>query len=213
MRRFAGILLACSVNAAYAEVPFSGEWKYVEHLGASEKPYSTFDIRLTERTDGEIQGSYCFVTQGGNRIDCDPDGKAINITGHVTPDGNSAKVHFYSFFGAKDGVAELAATGSDLTWQVTKNPSGDFFYGPYKVELKKTPEDKHRGERRVVIDKAYLYGQPFASPATKIYVVKGDYVKLIKISDDFKFWQVQYVSSNGVAIERWIDCNAIASCP
>jgi hypothetical protein len=43
--------------------------------------------------------------------------------------------------------------------------------------------------------------------------VKGDYVKLIKISDDFKFWQVQYVSSNGVAIERWIDCNAIASCP
>jgi len=213
MKAIAGILLACSVNAAYAETPFSGEWQYVEHLGASQKPYSTFDLRLTERADGEIHGFYCFITQNGNRIDCDPEGKAINITGRIAPDGKSAVVQFYSFFGAKGGVAELATTDNILTWRVTKNPSGDFFYGPFKVELKKAPDDKYRGERQVVIDKAYLYGQPSISPTTKTYVVKGDYVKLIRVSDDFKFWQVQYLSNNGGVIERWIDCNAIASCP
>ncbi|WP_051980374.1 hypothetical protein [Burkholderia sp. 9120] len=212
-KAIAGIALAYSVNGAYAQGPFSGDWKYVERADASGKPYSTFEVKLTELADGQLQGSYCFVTQSGNRIDCDPDRKAINITGLVAPDGKSAEVHFYSFFGAKDGVAELATPGSDLNWRVTQNPRGDFFYGPYKVKLKRTPTDEHRGERQVVTAKAYLYDQPSPLPATKTYVVKGDYVKLLSVSDDFKFWKVECVSGNGVVIERWIDCNAIESCP
>ena len=184
----------------------------MEHLRKSERLYSTFDIKLRERNDGQIEGSYCFVTQSGNRIDCDPDGKAINIMGHVASDGMSAEVHFYSFFGAKDGLAVLSRVGSDMAWRVKQNPSGDFFYGPYKVELERVSSDMHTGERQVVTTKAYLYDSPSTSPAVKTYVVKGDYVKLLVISEDLKFWKVQYVRSDRVVIERWIDCNAIDFC-
>ncbi|WGS51550.1 hypothetical protein LFL96_08645 [Paraburkholderia sp. D15] len=213
IKMIVGIALAYSVNVVYAQGPFSGDWKYVERADASGKPYSTFEVRLTESADGRLQGAYCFVTQSGNRIDCDPDRKAINITGRVATDGRSAEVHFYSFFGGKDGVAELATTDDELNWRVIQNPRGDFFYGPYKVKLQKEPTDEHRGERQVKAAKAYLYDQPSTLPVARTYVVKGDYVKLLRVSDDLKFWRVEYVSNSGAVIERWIDCRAIAFCP
>ncbi|QAU24627.1 hypothetical protein EO087_12010 [Dyella sp. M7H15-1] len=132
-KAIAWIFLASYFNVVHANKSFSGEWRYVQYIDTSKKPYSTFDIRLVEGNDGKIQGSYCFITQGGNRIDCDPDGEEINITGRAAPDDSSTEVHFYSFFGAKDGVARLSRVGNDLIWQVIKNPSGDFFYGPYKA--------------------------------------------------------------------------------
>lgn len=198
---------------AYAKNSFSGEWRYVDYIGTSRKPSFSFDIKLTQSADGKIQGSYCLINQSENRIDCDADNEVTNITGRGALDGSSTEVHFYSFFGGKDGVAKLSMVGNDLIWQVTKNPNGDFFYGPYKVELKKMPDNNHRGERRVVIDRAYLYDSPSISSITNAYVIKGDYVKLLNISDDFKFWRIRYIRTNGVAMERWIDCNAIASCP
>ncbi len=194
-----------------AEGRFSGDWEYVEHLAGANKPYSTFEIKLHEARDGTVTGSYCFITQNGNRIDCDTDG-AENISGHVSEDEQHAGVRFYSFFGAKDGFADLASYDDALTWKVKKSPKGDFFYGPYSVTLKRKQADIHPGERQVVLDKAFLYPTP-SEIKVKTYVVKGEYVKLISISDDLKFWKVSYSEKNGITIERWIDCRAINSCP
>ena len=127
-------------------------------------------------------------------------------------DGQHAEVHFYSFFGAKDGWADLASSGNELTWKVTKNPKGDFFYGPYSVTLTRKQTDVHQGERQVIVDKAYLYPTP-SETKVRTYIVKGEYVKLISVSDDLKFWKISYSGKNGVSIERWIDCHAINSCP
>lgn len=208
------ILCTFFINTAYAQEYFSGEWRYADYTNASKTPHLTFDIKLTQGSGGKINGSYCIITQNGNRIDCDPDGSTINITGWGVPDSNSADVHFYSFFGAKNGVAKLSRVGDDLIWRVTKDPDGDFFYGPYKAELKKAPVNHHSDERQVVVNKAYLYNSPLISSATNdTYLIKGDHVELLRISDDLKFWRVRYIRSHRAAIERWIDCGAIDFCP
>lgn len=201
---------ALCVNAA--DKPFSGEWESVESMPGSSKVYSTFDLKLIELDDGTVQGSYCFVTQGGNRIDCDPDG-AKNITGRVSENGHQAEVYFYSFFGAKDGVAELAIKDGTLTWVVTKRPSGDFFYGPYKESLDIKQSKVQSNDYKVMAERAYLYNSPAESNGAKTYVVKGDHVKLISVSSDLSFWKIQYAEQNGTVIERWIDCHAINYCP
>jgi len=205
-----GIWLFHSMSWA-ADAKFSGDWEYVERVAGASKPYLTFEIKLHEARDGTVTGSYCFITENGNRIDCDVDGTE-NISGHVQQDGRHAEVRFYSFFGAKDGFADLASHHDTLTWKVTQNPKGDFFYGPYSVTLTRKQADVRQGERKVVADKAFLY--PTSSETkVKTYVVKGEYVKLITISDDLKFWKISYSERNGVTIERWIDCRAINFCP
>ncbi|WP_322032670.1 hypothetical protein [Paraburkholderia sp. J76] len=194
-----------------AEGKFSGDWEYIEHIAGSSKPYSTFEIKLGESRDGALTGSYCFITQNGNRIDCDTNG-AKNIFGRVREDGGHAEVHFHSFFGAKDGLADITSNGDKLMWRVTKNPKGDFFYGPYSATLTRKHIDAHQGEHQVIADKAYLYPTP-SEAKVNMYIVKGEYVKLINISDNMKFWKVSYSKKNGVTIERWIDCRAIDFCP
>ncbi|HEY2020272.1 hypothetical protein [Paraburkholderia sp.] len=216
-RKYA-ILLIVVLNTLFfhsitwaADGKFSGDWEYVEYLTGSSKPYSTFEIKLNEADDGAVTGSYCFITQNGNRIDCSTNG-IENISGHVREDGRHAEIHFYSFFGAKDGFADLASYDDALIWKVTKNPKGDFFYGPYAVTLTRKQANAHQGERQVVVGRAYLYPTP-SETKVKTYVVKGEYVKLIGISDDLKFWKISYSEKNGVTIDRWIDCHTINSCP
>ncbi|WP_429584998.1 hypothetical protein [Paraburkholderia youngii] len=205
-----GVLALSSVSWS-ADYNFSGDWEFIEHIAGSSKPYSTFELKLTEGADGTVTGSYCFITQSGNRIDCSANG-IDNLAGQVSKDGQHAEIHFDSFFGAKGGVADLASFDGLLTWKVRKNPIGDFFYGPYSVTLNRKKIDAHQGQRQVVVEKAYLYPTPSAT-TVKSYLIKGDYVRLIAVSDDFKFWKIVYSGKNGIAIERWIDCHAIDSCP
>lgn len=193
------------------ESRFSGDWEYVEYLAGSSKPYSTFEIKLHEARNGTVTGFYCFITQNGNRIDCGTNGTE-NIFGHVRENGRRAEVQFYSFSGAKAGLADLVSYDDALTWKVTKKPMGDFFYGPYSVTLTRKQGDAHQGERQIIVDKAYLYPTP-SETKVKTYVVKGEYVKLISISDDLKFWEVYYSKKDGVVLKRWVDCHAINSCP
>jgi hypothetical protein len=200
-----------SIASAAAASNFSGNWEYVEHVDGSGKPYSTFKIKLNEKSDGVVTGSYCFITQSGNRIDCDTDG-AKNIVGHIDENSQHAQVRFYSFFGAKDGVADLSYSDDTLTWKVTSNPVGEFFYGPYVAKLSRKQPDRHENQRRVVVDKAYLYASPIKTKV-ETYAVKGSFVKLLNLSDDLKFWKISYSSKNGTQIERWIDCHAIDFCP
>jgi hypothetical protein len=71
----------------------------------------------------------------------------------------------------------------------------------------------HQGEREVIVDKTYLYESPSQPSNSSTYIVKGDYVKPLRVSDNFKFWKIQYREKSGELIERWIDCNAINFCP
>jgi hypothetical protein len=193
------------------ESDYSGSWEYQEHVVGSSKPSSIFEIKLKETSDGSVTGSYCSVTQSGNRIDCSTD-DTENISGYISKNGRDAEVNFYSFFGGKAGVAVLSRNRDMLTWKVTRNPTGGPFYGPSFATLSKKQFDDHQGEREVVLDKAYLYPGP-AETKVKIYLVKGDYVRLIDISSDLKFWNVSYIQKNGTEINRWIDCRAINFCP
>jgi hypothetical protein len=41
---------------------FNGRWEYIEYVPGEKKPYSVFDISLSEIDEGDINGAYCFVT-------------------------------------------------------------------------------------------------------------------------------------------------------
>jgi hypothetical protein len=169
---------------------------------------------LSEGDDGNIHGAYCFVTQYGNRIDCSPDGE-LNVHGHVIGSSRKASVIFYSFFGAKNGFAELSlADDNSLTWNIVTHPQGDGYYGPNRIIFKKTVSQAatHVDERLVVVNKAYLYNEPSALRRSTAYVIKGDYVKPVSVSPDLRFWKVKFVAKSGRSIEKWIDCQDIDFC-
>jgi len=208
-----GCVVAGSRAACASEQSFYGTWEYVEYVNSAKTPFGVYNISLTEASDGAISGYYCFVTQSGNRVDCDPDKSAKNITGKVTADPTRAIVHFSSFFGAKDGIAELTLAGTTLSWKVVSEPTGGFFYGPYKLKLTKSLQNVPRGERVVVVDRAYLYASPATILEANTYIIKGDRVKLLALSDDRKFWKVSYTGKNGKVLLRWINCTAIDFCP
>lgn len=216
MRIFIGLCLLIGFEAAIAQVPQTevspllGEWRYVSAQHEGKKPYSTFVIKLHKSSGNQVAGSYCFITDEGRRIDCDPEG-TNNLDGTMSPDGLHATINFFSFFGAKNGVSDISLNNGELHWKVTKNPDGDFFYGPFDVYL--TKDSKASKNRQVTANRAYLYAEPFSKNKSKSYVIKGDVVELLNISDDLKFWRVRYTAKDGRIIERWIECGTVNACP
>jgi hypothetical protein len=210
---FAAISALIAPVLAFAkDLPFSGEWTSVENVAGQSKPYSIFTITLNEDEAGNVHGAYCFITQGGNRVDCSS-GKELNINGRVEDNKIIAAVNFYSFFGATDGMAEITVSGDWLIWNVVKHPEGGNYYGPLLVRMRKdTSAGPRPGERMVEVEKAFLYGTPSHSRGSHVYVVKGDYVKLINVSSDLRFWKVEFVAKDGRHIIRWIDCADIDFC-
>jgi hypothetical protein len=193
---------------------FNGKWEYVEYIPGSMKPYSVFDISLNEGENGKIYGAYCFVTQYGNRDDCSPDGE-LNVNGHAVDLTKKASVAFYSFFGVKNGIAELSINDDNsLTWTIIRQPQEGEYYGPNRIVLKKitSETDAHVGDRLVVAKKAYLYDAPSKLRQGETYVIEGDYVKLVRISTDLRFWEVKFSTKSGRTIEKWIDCQDIDFC-
>ncbi|WP_186259252.1 hypothetical protein [Burkholderia gladioli] len=215
-RIFIGLCLLIGSEAAIAQVPqkevspLLGEWRYVSTQHEGKKPYSTFVVKLHQSSGDQIVGSYCFITEGGRRIDCDPEG-TNNLKGTISSDGLHATINFFSFFGAKNGTSDISINKGDLHWKVTRNPDGDFFYGPFDVYL--TRDSKASGLRQVTASRAYLYTEPTREDKSKSYIIKGDAVELLKISDDLKFWMVRYTAKDGKSIERWIECGTVNACP
>lgn len=208
------ILLITPLLALAKEFPFSGEWSAIETVGGQSKPYSTFTVALKEDESGDVRGTYCFITQNGNRIDCSPD-KEVNINGHVEREKNTATVNFYSFFGATGGVAKITLGDDWLIWDVVESPKGGGYYGPMHITMHQdTSAESHAGERLVVSNKAFLYDTPSRSQATHTYVVNGDYVKLLSVSPDLQFWKIEFLSKNSRRhIIKWINCVDIDFCP
>ncbi|WP_186110276.1 hypothetical protein [Burkholderia gladioli] len=216
IRIFIGLCLLIGSEAAIAQVPQNevspllGEWRYVSTQHEGKKPYSTFVVELRQSSGDQIVGSYCFITEGGRRVDCDPEG-INNLNGTISSDGSHATINFFSFFGAKNGTSDISINKGELHWKVTKNPGGDFFYGPFDVYL--TRDSKASGLRQVTASRAYLYAEPTKKDKLKSYIIKGDAVELLKISDDLKFWMIRYTAKDGKSIERWIECGTVNACP
>ncbi|WP_322106532.1 hypothetical protein [Paraburkholderia sp. J41] len=66
--------------------------------------------------------------------------------------------------------------------------------------------------KTVIINKAYLFNSPTSSGIDRSYLIKGDGVSLVKKSDSGRYWLVDYVSSHGLRIEKWLRCEDIGYC-
>jgi len=117
------------LGSGYAHASsFDGVWEW--NAAPSTK---TFSIELKQH--GRIvQGQYCAVAQNGNRTDCD-DEENLNIKGTIDRAGQSATVHFSSFFGAENGKAQIKIQNDHLFWHIKKNPDNGEFYAPSDAVL------------------------------------------------------------------------------
>ncbi|VWD12126.1 hypothetical protein BCO18175_04817 [Burkholderia contaminans] len=191
---------------------FSGRWLFKKIVVGQSKPYSTFTVTIDEDRVGNIRGKYCFITQNGNRIDCNPDNE-LNISGRISGGKNKAVVRFYSFFGASGGVAEITVINNRLLWKVVKQPEGGDYYGPIHAELRRDDRSmRHYGERKVVVGRAFLYDSPSSAHVSHIYVIKGDYVRLVEVSSDLQFWKIEFVTKDENRLVKWINCSDIDFC-
>ncbi|TCC07135.1 hypothetical protein E0L21_12025 [Kosakonia quasisacchari] len=134
----ASFLLSCCASAASA-TDFSGQWH------GSERNESTLTLKLSQ-LNNKLTGSYCFITQRGNRIDC-PDEQQDNLRGDVK--NNTATITFDSSFGGKNGKATLVVNGDKLAWHLTQPPEHGDYYAPENYALVK--EVIHNGATTKII--------------------------------------------------------------
>ncbi|WP_342325082.1 hypothetical protein AAEY27_10065 [Kosakonia sp. BYX6] len=106
---------------------FSGKWQ------GDDDFTSTFSLKLLQQNN-KLTGSYCFITRGGNRIDC-ADEEQNNLSGEAK--NNVATITFDSTFGGKNGKATLVVDGEKMQWQLTQPPAKGNYYAPESYHLVK----------------------------------------------------------------------------
>ncbi|WP_314418876.1 hypothetical protein [Pseudescherichia vulneris] len=119
---------ACSIPVI-AQDDFTGQWH------GENKELSMLDLSLNQK-DNRLTGTYCYIAQAGNRIDCPPDNE-INIHGIVR--NGKAEVVFSSSFGGKSGHARLELNGEQMKWQLIKSPVHGDYYAPLNYVLTRQP--------------------------------------------------------------------------
>ena len=110
---------------------------------------STLTLRLAESGD-HISGSYCYISQRGNRIDCPADDER-NLSGTIA--GNRANVKFDSSFGGVDGRAVLEIKGSEMEWRLVTPPHKGRYYAPLRYTLNKADPVHNVETRKLDTDK------------------------------------------------------------
>ncbi|MGK3115384.1 hypothetical protein [Candidatus Pantoea formicae] len=149
-------------SLSFSSAGFSGEWSgFSGHQGSSS--YSTLNLKIMN--DGkEINGRYCYITRGGERIDC-PDDDKYNL--HGTVYGNKAVVKFNSTFGGRDGLADLTLTNNGINWHLVKKPDNGDFYAPDDMNLSKVNVRRN------------------ASIKSRVFSTKGFTITLVNNCGDF----------------------------
>ncbi|MBE3512801.1 MULTISPECIES: hypothetical protein [Enterobacter] len=122
---------------------FDGEW-----VGEFEND-STLTLRLAE-SDNRITGSYCYISQRGNRIDC-PEDDEQNLSGTIA--GNRANVEFNSSFGGVGGRAVLEIKGREMEWRLITPPQKGNYYAPLRYTLSKAASVQNAETRKLDTDK------------------------------------------------------------
>ncbi|MEG6215075.1 hypothetical protein UXO42_07935 [Enterobacter quasihormaechei] len=130
-------------SQSLAQGVFSGQWS------GEEKNKSTLTLNL-KQTGQEIQGNYCYITQGGNRIDCPLDNE-INLKGRVA--NNNANIEFNSSFGGEKGRATLAVNGNEMMWSLITPPGKGEYYAPVRYSLHKEMQKNKPEKRKLSTDK------------------------------------------------------------
>lgn len=65
-------------------------------------------------------------------------------------------------------------------------------------------------EFKLTVDKGYLYDSPNLSDKTRIYLVRGDQIKLLSYKNNF--YKIEYTSKENKIIKKWLHCSAINAC-
>ena len=125
---------------AIAKDMFSGQWS------GEQKNESALTLRLTQAGQN-VNGSYCYVTQNGNRIDCPPDDES-NLKGVIAE--NTANVEFNSSFGGEKGRAKLEVVGDKMIWTLITPPQKGEYSAPRNYEL--TRELKSSASEKRIFD-------------------------------------------------------------
>lgn len=126
------VLLSTSSLSLFASDDFTGQWSGQEK-NDNGSLYSTLTLKL-KQNNNNITGSYCYVTRGGNKIDC-PDDDQNNIKG--VANGNNALIDFDSAFGGVKGKANLEIKDNKVLWKLIKDPENGEFYAPKAYTLDK----------------------------------------------------------------------------
>jgi len=117
-------LALCSLGAL-ANERFSGQWEGENVAG------SVLMLNLKQNAQ-VINGTYCYITQRGNRIDCAAPGEN-NLHGIIA--GNRVDVVFDSSFGGVHGQASLEVESDRMTWRLIKVPVKGGYYAPQTFTL------------------------------------------------------------------------------
>lgn len=134
--RFNAMHFATNIQAGLA---FDGDW-----AGEFEND-STLTLRLAE-SGNRITGSYCYISQRGNRIDCPKDDEQ-NLSGTIA--GNRANVEFNSSFGGVGGRAVLEIKGSEMEWRLVTPPQKGYYYAPQRYTLRKAASVQNAETRKL----------------------------------------------------------------
>ncbi|WP_236327295.1 hypothetical protein [Enterobacter bugandensis] len=126
-----------------SKLVFDGEW------AGEFKKDSTLTLRLAE-SDNRITGSYCYISQRGNRIDC-PEDDEQNLSGTIA--GNRASVEFNSSFGGVGGRAVLEIKGREMEWRLVTPPQNGNYYAPLRYTLRKAASVQNAETRKLDTDK------------------------------------------------------------
>ncbi|HDR2621987.1 TPA: hypothetical protein QCI71_002881 [Enterobacter chuandaensis] len=126
-----------------SKLAFDGDW-----AGEFEND-STLTLRLAE-SGNRITGSYCYISQKGNRIDC-PEDDERNLSGTIA--GNRASVEFNSSFGGVGGRAVLEIKGGEMKWRLVSPPQNGNYYAPLHYTLRKAASVQHAESRKLDTEK------------------------------------------------------------
>lgn len=92
-----------------------------------------FTLKIKKITKDSVFAQYCAVYNNGSKMDCNFE-DINNVRGVIK--NNKALLEFSSFFGAKNGKAELSFEKNNLRWIVTQAPEGEY-YAPHNIILRK----------------------------------------------------------------------------
>jgi len=126
------VLLSFSSLSLFASDDFTGQWSG-QQKNDNGSLFSTLTLKL-KQNNNNVTGSYCYVTRGGNKIDC-PESNGINLKG--TANGKKAVIEFDSSFGGAEGKANLEIKDNKILWKIIKDPENGEFYAPKAYTLDK----------------------------------------------------------------------------
>jgi len=159
-----------------------GSWNW-----RSEDKSQEFTIKIKRIDKDSVFGQYCAVYNNGNKIDCDVD-DINNIKGLIVKD--KIKLKFDSFFGGKNGKAEIKIFENYIEWKVTKSPNGEYYSPESAILYRKSDTSK------TVVNNSDSSYKKVQLPFDFQKYMELCYLKENKICDDkFPFYKSDELSS------------------